>query len=35
MINITIIDTYPLKQSIPKKPKLFEMNIDFNINQNQ
>ena len=28
MINITIIDTYPLKQLILKKLKLIEMNID-------
>ena len=27
MINITILETYPLKQLIPKKPKLLEVNI--------
>ena len=31
MINITIIGTYPLKLLIPKKLKLLEMNIDYNI----
>ena len=34
MINITIIDTYPLRSLIPKKLKLLEMNIDYNFNQN-
>ena len=28
MINITIIDTYPLKELILRKRKLLEMNID-------
>ena len=28
MINITIIDTYPLKELILRKLKLLEMNID-------
>ena len=28
IINITIIDTYPLEELIPKKLKLLEINID-------
>ena len=28
MINVTIIDTYPLKQLISRKLKLLEVNID-------
>ena len=31
MINITVIDTYSLKYLIPKKLKLFEMNIDYKL----
>ena len=28
MINVSIIDTYPLKQLISRKLKLLEVNID-------
>lgn len=31
IINITIIDTYSLKQLIPTKLKLLEMNIDYKL----
>ena len=28
MMNITIIDTYPLKQLVSRKLKLLEMNVE-------